>query len=186
VSEPLLQSAIWNHYRYWFDIIGDRLSEQLGDALSRFLDWRPVERDKDTATVVRAYVLEADTVLKDLTSQIRCTSQCPVSALSGYDRSGDGGERATITKRKRGAQGGQEALKVSLGDAVLTAVQAHGEGAPANEILSYLSREFGMTVKPNHLGIALQRHRRTGRLENRDQRWYLTSSAPNEQSEQSA
>jgi hypothetical protein len=43
-----------------------------------------------------------------------------------------------------------------------------------------LSREFGMTVRPNHLGIALQRHRRAGRLENRDQRWYLPSSAQGE------
>jgi hypothetical protein len=30
-----------------------------------------------------------------------------------------------------------------------------------------------MTVRPNHLGMALQRHRRAGRLELRDQRWYL-------------
>jgi hypothetical protein len=39
----------------------------------------------------------------------------------------------------------------------------------------------GMTVRPNHLGIALQRHRRAGRLENRDQRWYLPASAQSEQ-----
>ena len=40
-----------------------------------------------------------------------------------------------------------------------------------------LSREFGMAVRPNHLGIALQRHRRAGRLENRDGHWYLPHSA---------
>jgi len=34
---------------------------------------------------------------------------------------------------------------------------------------------------PNHLGMALQRHRRAGRLENRDQRWYLPASAQSEQ-----
>ena len=28
-------------------------------------------------------------------------------------------------------------------------VQAHGEGATANEILNYLSSEFRMTVRPN-------------------------------------
>ena len=61
------------------------------------------------------------------------------------------------------------------------AVQAHGDGATANAVLDYLSREFGMTVGPNHLGIALQRHRRAGRLENRDQRWYLPASAQSEQ-----
>jgi hypothetical protein len=43
-----------------------------------------------------------------------------------------------------------------------------------------------MTVRPNHLGIALQRHRRDGRLENRDQRWYLPPSAQSDQSGQSA
>jgi hypothetical protein len=56
---------------------------------------------------------------------------------------------------------------LSISDAILKAVQTHGEGATASEVLDYLSREFGMTVRPNHLGIALQRHRRTGRLENR-------------------
>jgi hypothetical protein len=49
--------------------------------------------------------------------------------------------------------------------------------ATASEVLNYLSRQFGMTVRPNHLGMALQRHRRAGQLENRDQRWYLPPSA---------
>ena len=52
-----------------------------------------------------------------------------------------------------------------MSDGILKAVQAHGDGATANILLDYLSREFGMTVRPNHLGIALQRHRRAGRLE---------------------
>jgi hypothetical protein len=75
---------------------------------------------------------------------------------------------------------------VSTSDAILKAVQAHQEGVTPNELLAYLSREFGMMVRPNHLGMALQRHRRAGRLENRDQRWYLSPSARSEQSEQSA
>jgi hypothetical protein len=47
------------------------------------------------------------------------------------------------------------------------------EGATAPKSLSYLSREFGMTVRPNRLGIALQRRRRAGRLEpmTKRQRW---------------
>jgi hypothetical protein len=69
---------------------------------------------------------------------------------------------------------------VLLSDASLKAVQAHRKGATSNDVLSYLSRRFGMTVRPNHLGIALQRHRRAGRLENRDQRWYLPSSVQGE------
>ena len=78
------------------------------------------------------------------------------------------------------AQGGQQAPGVLLSDASLKAVRAHRKGATSNDVLSYLSRRFGMTVRPNHLGIALQRHRRAGRLENRDQRWYLPSSVQRE------
>jgi hypothetical protein len=65
----------------------------------------------------------------------------------------------------------------SLSDATLQAVGAHGEGATAAEVMTYLTRELGMSVRPNHLGIALQRHRRAGRLENRDQRWFLPQPA---------
>src|SRR6185437_335477 len=81
----------------------------------------------------------------------------------------------------RKARGGQQEPGVSLSDATLQAVQAHGQGATANDVMNYLSREFSMSVRPNHLGIALQRHRRAGRLENRDQRWYLPPSAQSEQ-----
>jgi hypothetical protein len=65
---------------------------------------------------------------------------------------------------------------LSLRDASLKAVQVHREGASANEVLDYLTRKLGMTVRPNQLGMALQRHRRAGRLEKRDQRWYLPPS----------
>jgi hypothetical protein len=78
------------------------------------------------------------------------------------------------------AEGGQQAPSVLLSDASLKAVRAHRKGATSNDLLRYLSRRFGMTVRPNHLGIALQRHRRAGRLENRDQRWYLPSSVQSE------
>jgi len=84
------------------------------------------------------------------------------------------------TPGKHQVQGAQQAPSVLLSDASLKAVQAHRKGATSNDVLSYLSRRFGMTVRPNHLGIALQRHRRAGRLENRDQRWYLPSSAQSE------
>ncbi len=75
------------------------------------------------------------------------------------------------------AGGGQQAKGTSLGDATLKAVQAHAKGISADEVRKYLSRKFGLTIRPNHLGSALQRHRRAGRLENRDQRWYLPSLA---------
>jgi hypothetical protein len=76
---------------------------------------------------------------------------------------------------ERRARGVQKAASLTLSNGCLKAVQAHREGATANEILNYLSSQFGMTVRPNHLGAALQRHRRAGQLENRDQRWYLPS-----------
>jgi hypothetical protein len=43
-----------------------------------------------------------------------------------------------------------------------------------------------MTVRPNYLGIALRQNCRGGRLENRDQRWYLPAPAQSERSGPSA
>jgi hypothetical protein len=83
---------------------------------------------------------------------------------------------APAAARSRG-RAAQPAQAVSLSDATLRAIQAHGEGATATEVLSYLAREFGMAVRPNHLGIALQRHRRAGRLETRDSRWFMPHHA---------
>ena len=96
-------------------------------------------------------------------------------------RRGRPAKTASAAGGERSARGRQQAPTVSMSDGILKAVQAHGDGATANAVLNYLSREFGMTVRPNHLGIALQRHRRAGGLENRDQRWYLLPSAQSEQ-----
>jgi len=85
-------------------------------------------------------------------------------------------QTAPAAGEKRRARGNQLVPTMSLSDATLKAVQAHDEGATASEVLNYLSRKFGMTVRPNHLGIALQRHRRAGHLENRNQRWHLQLS----------
>jgi hypothetical protein len=84
---------------------------------------------------------------------------------------------ASTTREKRRARDGQEGSNIPLRDAALKAVQAHRNGASANEILNYLSREFGLTVRPNHLGSTLHGHRRSGRLEYRDQRWYAPAPA---------
>ena len=81
-------------------------------------------------------------------------------------------------RRQRRARGTAPAKTgPSLGDATLRAVSAHGQGASADEVRAYLSREFGMQVRPNHLGMALQRHRRAGRLEQRDGRWWARAAA---------
>jgi hypothetical protein len=94
---------------------------------------------------------------------------------TGGRRRGRPARTAPATGGERRTRGVQKAPSLTIRDACLKAVQAHGEGVTASEILNYLSSEFGMTVRPNHLGAALQRHRRAGRLENRDQRWYLPS-----------
>jgi hypothetical protein len=96
-----------------------------------------------------------------------------------------GGKVVALEKPKKGpaaktamavgsepAAGGGQKKSASLGEATLKAVKAHAKGASADDVLKYLTRKFGLTVRPNHLGSALQRHRRAGRLENRDQRWY--------------
>jgi hypothetical protein len=90
------------------------------------------------------------------------------------------GRRARTTlvlAAERRTRAAQPAHGLSLSDATLKAVLAHPEGVNTNQIFSYLSREFGITVRPNHLGIALQRHRRAGRLENLGQRWFFSRQA---------
>lgn len=68
-SYPLIQSAIWNHYGYWFEIIGDELQEQLGQALTRFLDWQSHTGNRAAVESVQKYVREARDVLTVLTSK---------------------------------------------------------------------------------------------------------------------
>jgi hypothetical protein len=92
-------------------------------------------------------------------------------------RGGRAARPASTAGEKRRARRGQQAPNLSLRDASLKAVQAHSNGARADELLNYLLREFGLTVRPNHLGSTLHGHRRAGRLEYRDQRWYVPISA---------
>ena len=83
---------------------------------------------------------------------------------------------AIAANEKRGVRGHQTD-GLSLSDASLKAVRAHRKGASANDVLDYVTHKLGITVRPNHLGMALHRHRRAGRLEYRDQRWYFLTSA---------
>ena len=78
--------------------------------------------------------------------------------------------------KKPDAQARRQAPAASLGEVTLKAVKAHAKGASADDLRKYLSRKFGLTVRPNHLGNALSRHRRAGRLENRDARWFASLS----------
>jgi hypothetical protein len=82
--------------------------------------------------------------------------------------------RLAAAEPRRGRAAAQHAA-ISLSDAALQAVRAHAGGISAGGVLAYLQREFKLAVRPNHLGIALQRHRRAGRLEQRDSLWYPPS-----------
>jgi hypothetical protein len=97
------------------------------------------------------------------------------------------GKGETVATRRRGRpakaapapqRGAQPPPGLSLSDAALQAVQRHPEGLSQSDVLVFLTRELGMTVRPNHLGIALQRHRRAGRLDIRDKLWFPPETAP--------
>jgi len=83
--------------------------------------------------------------------------------------------------RRRGAgRGGRKAAAkqaLPLGDATLRAVDALGNNVSAEQIRVYLGKQFGMQVRPNHLGMALQRHRRGGRLSEHDGGWSMAQAA---------
>ena len=70
---------------------------------------------------------------------------------------------AAPARRGRAARGSRKQPPqpaLSLSDASLRALEALGNEATAKQIREHLSSQFGMQVRPNHLGMALQRHRR--------------------------
>ena len=78
--------------------------------------------------------------------------------------------------RRRPGRGRRKATAkpaLPLGDATMRAVEALGNDVSAEQIRQYLGTQFGMPVRPNHLGMALQRHRRGVRLSERDGRWSM-------------
>jgi hypothetical protein len=91
------------------------------------------------------------------------------ASRSKQDRTSGESPRATA-RRQRTAR--PKAQSLPLAEATLRAVKAHSRGVSADAVRDYLAKRFGLTVRPNHLGMALQRHRRAGRLEIRDTRWY--------------
>jgi len=78
-----------------------------------------------------------------------------------------GRRRATTAKPTAG-----ERTSPSLGDQVL----ALATGKTQQEIAAACKG-----VRPNHVGIAIARHKRTGRIEERDGKLYATRSAGTQQ-----
>ncbi len=60
----------------------------------------------------------------------------------------------------------------TLGQLTITAVAVLPPGSTAADIQKYLAGN-GNKARPNHIGTALARHMRGGRLEKREGKWYL-------------
>ena len=115
----------------------------------------------------------AERVLSRFGKQRGETQRRGRTAGSQSKQASGNGEIPGIIPARRQRAARPEAQVVPLGEAALRAVQAHSGGVSADAVRDYIAKQFGLTVRPNHLGMALQRHRRAGRLEFRDQRWYL-------------
>lgn len=70
--------------------------------------------------------------------------------------------------------------EIPLGQATLRAVEALGNEASAEQVREYLVNELGLSVRPNHLGMALQRHRRGGRLSEHGGHWSIPPAGSGE------
>jgi hypothetical protein len=79
------------------------------------------------------------------------------------------------SRRGRVARGRKATAKAAppLGEATLRAVTALGTEVSTEQVREYLTKQFGMQVRANHLGRALQRHRVSGRLSESDGRWSI-------------
>jgi hypothetical protein len=83
---------------------------------------------------------------------------------------------AGISRRK--GSGKIAPATISTSDAVLEAVGTYPAGATNNDVMSYLSTKYGISIRPNHMGISLQRHRRAGRLAMVGNSWYTPENVP--------
>jgi len=114
----------------------------------------------------------AERVLSRFGKQRGETQRRGRTAGSQSKQASGNGESPGIIPARRQRAARPEAQVVPLGEAALRAVQAHSGGVSADAVRDYIAKQFGLTVRPNHLGMALQRHRRAGRLEIRDSRWH--------------
>jgi hypothetical protein len=83
--------------------------------------------------------------------------------------------RVRARGRPRGATAATASTKAKTGTSLsnaCAAVIAKHPGSNSNQILAFLKSEYGLTPLPNHLGVALQRHRKAGRLQETSGIWY--------------
>jgi hypothetical protein len=150
------------------DIAGER--QRLAERLAR------VDAERTKLAEQLAELEAAERVLSRFT---------PTKAATA--RRGRRGQTAKTTepvsppaRRRTASRGGRKAAAkqaLPLGDATLRAVGALGNDVSAEQIRVYLGKQFGMQVRPNHLGMALQRHRRGGRLSEHDGSWSVAQAS---------
>ena len=71
INDELLRSAVWYQYGYWFNILGTTFRDELGRAVSKFLNWDigALGGDHQAALAVQQYVKDATRLLEKLTSK---------------------------------------------------------------------------------------------------------------------
>jgi len=144
------------------DIAAER--QRLAERLAR------VDAERQKLADQLAELDAADRVLS------RFTPTKTVTPRRGRRAQGAEGTQAAAAPARRGRAGGGRGKpkakpSMGLGDATLRTIEALGNDVSTEQIREHLAREFGMQVRPNHLGMALQRHRRAGRLSEQDARW---------------
>jgi hypothetical protein len=149
------------------NIAGER--QRLAERLAR------IDGDREKLAAQLAELDAAERVLSRLTPAKAATSR-----RGRRVRTAEATKTASPPARRGG--GGRvgrkaaEKTAVPLGDATLQAVEALGNEVSAEQVREYLGKQLGMQVRPNHLGMALQRHRRAGRLSERDARWSVAQA----------
>jgi hypothetical protein len=146
------------------DIAGER--QRLSERLAR------VDAERTKLADQLAELDAAERVLSRLTPARAATAR-----RGRRSETAQAAKPASAPARRRGAGGrGRKAVAkaaVPLGEATLRAVEALGNEVSAEQVREYLGKQLGMQVRPNHLGMALQRHRRGGRLSEREGHWSM-------------
>jgi hypothetical protein len=73
------------------------------------------------------------------------------------------GRRRGRPRRQNGAEQ-RAAGDISINDATLNAVNAMPSWSTTEQIRNFVKNEYGMDVLSNHIGVALTRHKKAGRI----------------------
>jgi hypothetical protein len=65
---PLLQSAMWHFFCYWFEQIGEKVDEEVVEAAESFLSWSPEQDPKEAKKEVDQYVRRVKWAMGTLTN----------------------------------------------------------------------------------------------------------------------